>query len=97
MPLRTGGGHLCPRETPRRTHGILPYAVLQCRHQARRLIKDTCPGCAEIAQKTGLPIVVCGTQRHDGGRSDIFDRALGQRIVLAHGVDLRIEELHADG
>ena len=36
-------------------------------------------------------------QRHNGSRADIFNRTLGQDIVFAHGVDLRIEKFDTEG
>ena len=64
--------------------------------EARRLVEHGDARRAEITQKARLPLIIRRTQRHDGSRADIFDGTPRHRIVFAHRVNLRVEELDAD-
>ena len=97
MPCRPCRNHFRPREEACRAHLVLLCGVRKRCNQTRWLIEQRDSLASEIRQKARLPLIIRCTQRHDGSRADIFDGALRQRVVLAHGVDLRIEEFHADG
>ena len=94
---RARHNQLLPREEARGAYVILLRSVRKRCTQTGWLIEQRDSLSSEIRQKARLPLIIRCAQRHDGSRADIFDGALCQRIILAHRVDLRVEEFDADG